>query len=738
MKFSSSLSRRVATAVFYGALVACGGDGGGNSSEPTGTASISVTPQVVSLVTGRSTTATISLTRTNRTDPLTLASGALPAGVTATFNPAVFTGSTLTATVTFTATVDAVTGGTMVNITATGTDGYYAVSVINLLVSRPQISVTRNGTGTGTVVSSPAGINCGSTCSTTFAVGTEVTLTATAGAASVFAGWTGGCTGTTNTCTVTVPASSGITATFNSTAQSFSFAATPTTVSVPQGGNGTATVSITRVNGYAGAVSLTATGAPTGVTITANPASVTGNSSALNIAATSAVAAGSYPITVSATGTGIPGTQTSTINLQVTPAAGGSGNIAFSFASCDPSEVPTWFATQSGSGPWTRVTAGPNNTFTFAAGATNGLAFMVPDGPGFATEVIFASRAEITSLALGSPCGGLVASNGTKHVNGTVAGIGPSAFATIAIGGASTEFHPLAGPTFSLDGVPAGRRDLIAANKTLNANGFTSMFRLLLRRNINPAANSTVPVVDFVSTEAFAPVQRTIVRNNLGTDQSTVSASFVTTNGSTAEYYTSQGGPNFAAYFAVPDTLLQPGDLHAVSVMATPASGSSFRTAELFRSVNGTDTVAFGPALTTPTVTSAGTSPYLRLRVQLASQAEYNAAAHAEFSQGANSFSVTTTSGYSGSTPANWLFEIPDLSPAGFDPTWGFKSGSAVDWLVVGAGGSVLQLLGATPVDFSHALIAGIANTSTTFDRLGVPKGWIVGARASRSAARRP
>src|SRR5262249_33089951 len=47
-----------------------------------------------------------------------------------------------------------------------------------------------------------------------FASGTAVTLTATPAAGSTFTGWSGGCTGTANTCTVTMSAAQSVTATF--------------------------------------------------------------------------------------------------------------------------------------------------------------------------------------------------------------------------------------------------------------------------------------------------------------------------------------------------------------------------------------------------------------------------------------------------------------------------------------------------------------------------------------------
>jgi phospholipase C len=84
--------------------------------------------------------------------------------------------------------------------------------------SAPVLTEILAGTGTGTVSSNPAGINCAPTCSASFASGTQATLTATAGANSSFAGWTGGCSGSNPTCTLTLSASLQVTATFASTA----------------------------------------------------------------------------------------------------------------------------------------------------------------------------------------------------------------------------------------------------------------------------------------------------------------------------------------------------------------------------------------------------------------------------------------------------------------------------------------------------------------------------------------
>jgi hypothetical protein len=79
------------------------------------------------------------------------------------------------------------------------------------------LTVAKGGTGDGTVVSTPAGIDCGPTCTASFAQGSVVTLVATASATFAFAGWGGACAGSGN-CAVTMDTGKSVVATFNSTA----------------------------------------------------------------------------------------------------------------------------------------------------------------------------------------------------------------------------------------------------------------------------------------------------------------------------------------------------------------------------------------------------------------------------------------------------------------------------------------------------------------------------------------
>jgi len=80
--------------------------------------------------------------------------------------------------------------------------------------------IAKVGTGSGTVISSPAGVDCGGICSGIFLDGTVVTLTAINNPGSIFAGWSGGgCTGV-GTCITDTAAT--VKATFDSLAPSSS------------------------------------------------------------------------------------------------------------------------------------------------------------------------------------------------------------------------------------------------------------------------------------------------------------------------------------------------------------------------------------------------------------------------------------------------------------------------------------------------------------------------------------
>ncbi|MGB0014832.1 MAG: alkaline phosphatase family protein [Candidatus Sulfotelmatobacter sp.] len=151
------------------------------------------------------------------------------------------------------------TQGTMVTLTATPGTNYYfagwggscsgttcsfpinaATSVSATFNPGVGLTVALAGAGTGTVTSTPAGINCSaatpSTCTASFAPKAQVTLNETPATGDTFAAWSGaGCSGTA-TCSLTLTTGTTVTATFNS-----AYAA----LTVSLAGTGTGTVTST-------------------------------------------------------------------------------------------------------------------------------------------------------------------------------------------------------------------------------------------------------------------------------------------------------------------------------------------------------------------------------------------------------------------------------------------------------------------------------------------------------------
>lgn len=100
---------------------------------------------------------------------------------------------------------------------AVASDHLPVVADVVVLPSPPTVTLTvsRDGTGFGTVTSEPAGIACGKACSAQFPEGHTITLFAAPAAGSRFAGWGGACAQSPgNICTVSLAAPASASASF--------------------------------------------------------------------------------------------------------------------------------------------------------------------------------------------------------------------------------------------------------------------------------------------------------------------------------------------------------------------------------------------------------------------------------------------------------------------------------------------------------------------------------------------
>ncbi|MGN6431633.1 MAG: hypothetical protein ACTHNB_13025 [Gaiellaceae bacterium] len=95
----------------------------------------------------------------------------------------------------------------------------------------------------------------------------------------------------------------------------FSISASPSSLTVDQGQNGTSTVSTSVTAGSAENVALTATGQPAGTTVTFSPSSVTAGGSSTMTVSNSTAPGGTYTITVKGTSPSASHTATVTLNV---------------------------------------------------------------------------------------------------------------------------------------------------------------------------------------------------------------------------------------------------------------------------------------------------------------------------------------------------------------------------------------------------------------------------------------
>ncbi|MGB4785889.1 MAG: choice-of-anchor D domain-containing protein, partial [Candidatus Acidiferrum sp.] len=186
-------------------------------------------------------------------------------------------GSDCTITLVFSPTTSGVKSASLV-VTHNASGSPHTVILTGNVAINP-LTVTRAGTGSGTVTSSPAKIDCGATCSAFFPSGTVVSLTATPARGSLFAGWSGMCRGTAS-CSVTMDAAKNVTATFD-TVPPFDFGASPSPKTITAGQSAQFTIEVLGQPGFSAAVSFScSSGVPQGAVCSFNPTSLSPGASA--------------------------------------------------------------------------------------------------------------------------------------------------------------------------------------------------------------------------------------------------------------------------------------------------------------------------------------------------------------------------------------------------------------------------------------------------------------------------
>lgn len=130
-----------------------------------------------------------------------------------------------------------------------GVNGSSSVTVIDggATPTSHVLSILVDGNESGAVTSSPAGINCGASCTATFAPGTAVSLIASPASGSTFSGWSSACTGA-GSCNLTLNSDDFVAATFGSPGD-FSVQPASVNLTAQRGGQVTDVITIAPLNG---------------------------------------------------------------------------------------------------------------------------------------------------------------------------------------------------------------------------------------------------------------------------------------------------------------------------------------------------------------------------------------------------------------------------------------------------------------------------------------------------------
>src|SRR5213083_2829728 len=305
------------------------GCGTKESTGPAADYTLSLAPAALTIVQGATGTTTVTITRTNFTDAVTLSLGGAPTGLTGAFDPAAPTGNTSTLTVS----VGAAVAPGLYNLTVDGTGApgnrstplaltVSAAPDYTLSLTPAALTIGQGATGnttvtitrtnfTGAVTLSLGNAPTGVTGSFNPAAptGTSSTVTLSVGAAVAPGVYNLTVDGTATAGNRSTPLTLTVSAT-----PDYALSLSPAALTIVQAANGTATVTITRTN-FTGAVTLSLGGAPAGVTGAFNPAAPTGTSSTLTVSVGAAVAPGVYNLTVD--GVGSPGSRSTPLTLTV-------------------------------------------------------------------------------------------------------------------------------------------------------------------------------------------------------------------------------------------------------------------------------------------------------------------------------------------------------------------------------------------------------------------------------------
>jgi len=443
------------------------------------------------------------------------------------------------------------------------------------------------------------------------------------------------------------------------TAPSFTLSATP--ASVQAGSSTTSTIQVAVQNGFSAAVTLSASGLPSGVTGTFGALSA-GRASIMTVAATSATTPGTYPITIH----GASGTLTASVilNLVVTAPPGYTLRTSAAAVTVVQSATAT-----------TSISVSPSNGFNSAvaltvAGLPSGVtASFNPASTATSSTLTFTASASATA---GSATVTVTGKSGS--VSSTVAialTVAPLAAYSISTSTPTLNVVQGAGATSTITITPKiGFTGKVTLTASTLPSGVTASF--------NPASTATTSVLTFSATST-APV---------GTSTITVTGTEGTSTTTTSISLTVKAGPSFTVAASPASLSVMQGATGTSTFTVTPLNGftgtptlaivgmptgvtAAFTGSTL--KLIAAPTAVVGPAALTITATSGALVAQTGLALTVAAEPSFTLSSVSNVNvasggTGTATITVTPRGGFSG-TVALSATGLPTGVTASFSPT---------------------------------------------------------------------
>jgi hypothetical protein len=319
-----------------------------------------------------------------------------------------------------------------------------------------------------------------------------------------------------------------------------------------------------------------------------------------------------------------------------------------------------WAAYQNDGGAWTRLPDGHGcNTIDVASRLT--VATVTGNSPP-RTEITYLTAAEAASYFSCNPV-----TTPLKHVHLRTLGLHGTDYSVVSFGRSHVVNEGIS--LFRFDQVQTGALDLVASR----VHGLLDTIRVtsVVVRRAQIIADGDTAVVDYDGAEAFAPdsIPVSITGVPPGADASLTSQLLTATGGLNPLGF-SPATNDAANAWVLPPSERVSSDLHLLSVETTGSTLLSVRA--YLGTVPPNPVLALGPAPNPPVFSTIETSPIVRLRVDVESQAAYGEWITMYLVGVNSSVLLGMTKGYAGGTPGTWSMPIPELDGiAGFDHAWG-------------------------------------------------------------------